>query len=166
MKTLVTSVILFFLCLNCFAQDLNRLDRKNGFKGFILGDSISKYKPIIKFNKRFAMFEVTGKPIKVDGFLIRSVFLSFENDKLSEIMISVYGDDAVKHIHQAMKNAYGEGDEKVNEEYLRFVEWDSKRVNATLRENVVAGNLSATIFFKKTSDYLMPKSIENFDSDL
>jgi hypothetical protein len=151
MKTIFT-IVLSFLCFIAKSQDIIHLDRKNGFKNFIIGDSLSKYGNQLKWNKKYYWYEPRGSAIKVDNYPVR-VGLQFINNVLYQINVYVYGSNGTNHVHQLLNNAYGQGDEKLNEEHARYVEWDGQRVKLVFTKDVLYdGGLSGYLVYTKTSD--------------
>lgn len=165
MKKLL-SLLLALACLNCYSQDTFRLDRKNGFKGFILGDSISKFKDIIRLNKKTGSYEVT-KRLKVDRADLRKVVLNFTDNILSSVFVSVNGEESVNHVHQELVKAYGDGVEKHDEENVRHVEWVGRKVMAVYTKSVVAGDLIGFLsIYAYNSNKIERYPNEIFDGDL
>lgn len=165
MKTLLL-IILVLLSLNCYSQDTFRLDRKNGFKGFILGDNISKFKGIIRLNKTTGCYEVT-KRLKVDRADLRKVVLNFQDDLLKYILVFVKGQESVNHIHNELVKAYGDGVEKHDEENVRHVEWAGRRVMAVYTKSIVVGDLSGVLsIYTYSTNEIKINPNEVFDGDL
>lgn len=89
----LTLAIIMFLMLNVFSQTINKLDEKNGFKDFTLGDSYTKWQSQLKFEGNWddgtKAYLYTGYCCqKVFNYPVDKIVLRFNGDKLVVIYIT------------------------------------------------------------------------------
>ena len=96
MKKIVTVLLIFLFSGSILAQDIDDLDKKNGFNQFRLGDSYIKWQSDLKLTE----FEFHTPNTKVYfyegnccqslfGYKIEGIFMTFQNDKLVSLDISI-----------------------------------------------------------------------------
>ena len=89
----ITIIALFLIELNCFSQNLNNLDRLNGFKKFKLGINVSAIPNLRLENslvklKGVTDYTYTGNDItEFNGVPIATITLDFYNNKLYQITV-------------------------------------------------------------------------------
>ncbi len=93
MKKIALIILSFFLLATAFGQTIDKLDEKNGFKDFTLGDSYTKWQSQLKFegnwNDGTKAYIYTGYCCqKVFDYAVDKIVLRFNGDKLVGIYIT------------------------------------------------------------------------------
>lgn len=136
-------VYILFLCFinSAYAQNITQLDKKNGFRDILLGDSISKF--IHKFDK-----EEDGKGRGYDIYSSKNSYEYIGYIPIEKVSIFVYKDiihevkiftslDMYEDVKQVLSKAYGTLEEEScqeisneeEEQLIKICMWKGKRVN-------------------------------------
>lgn len=132
------TILIIFLAINTslvFAQNIKKLDEKNGFKELILGspyESLKKYlaeNPTETDNKEeTAMYEVVDSSFfEVGESDINTINARFFKGKLESIIIETKGLANSKEFLHALTLAYGKGEKRNT--YIEEYHWDGKKTS-------------------------------------
>ncbi len=154
------ALLLLPLCGN--AQSIKNLDIKNGFLQFKLGDSISKYKSVLKDpGEGHVYYPVKLKDIPIKKYIQR-MEVKEDNGIIIEIIVMAQENKMIDYMDAAFKQAYGESTETPEnpDKSTTITSWTGKRVTATLTRKKehfqLVTNASGVnylkIRFTKTSD--------------
>jgi len=94
MKTLLTSILtLLFISTGLFAQTIDKIDEKNGFKDFTLGDNLTKWESQLSYEgnwddgSKAYLYKGTCCN-KVFNYSVEKIILRFSSNKLVSIYIT------------------------------------------------------------------------------
>ncbi|QHT69209.1 hypothetical protein GXP67_22475 [Rhodocytophaga rosea] len=155
-------VLLFTLCTFSiswvFAQNIKKLDEKNGFKELTLGSSYQDAKqylselPIESNAKgKTAIYAVTDQSfLEVGESEINKITASFFNDRLESINIDTKGHQNFKDLLDVLTKGYGKGEKKNT--YIEEYHWLGKKVNMSYKMNANTKDGKLTIVSKEIAE--------------
>ncbi|MGJ1205687.1 hypothetical protein [Sphingobacterium lactis] len=136
MKTILLTLVLISATLTTFAQDFGKisdLDKKNGFKTLVLGDSITnfdKYKFLGNVDENVKMFDVKEIDCKIGDIELTAISIITFDNKISKIVAFFDKKDGYK-IHGVFDKAYGVHSQKPNR-FIDKYEWNGSKVDLIL----------------------------------
>ncbi len=132
-KVIVLFTVLAFHATLVFAQNVKKLDEKNGFKELILGSSYEDLKkylaeiPTEADNKEeVAVYEVVDSSFfEVGESDINKIFTRFFKGRLESVTIETKGVANSKEFLNALTMAYGKGEKRNT--YIEEYHWDGRK---------------------------------------
>lgn len=158
MKTAVLLITLYTFSISfAFAQNIKKLDEKNGFKELILGSSYQDAKKYLSelpveshAKEKTALYAVTDESFfEVGESEIDKMTVSFFNDRLESINIETKGHQNFKDLLAVLTQGYGKGEKKNT--YIEEYHWMGKKVNMSYKMNANTKDGKLTILSKEIS---------------
>ncbi len=152
---LVAILALTFSQVN--AQNVKKLDEKNGFKELTLGsshESIKKYLAEAPVNsdakEKTAAYPVTDESFfSVGESEFDKIMAVFFSDKLQSIVIETKGLQNFKDLLDALTKGYGKGEKRNT--YIEEYHWEGKKVMMSYKMNGATKDGKLTITSKEIS---------------
>ncbi|MGM1429578.1 hypothetical protein ACS126_09985 [Sphingobacterium lactis] len=136
MKTFLFTITILSVTLTTLAQDYGKisdLDKKNGFKTLVLGDSITNfenYKFLGDVDENVKMFDVKEIDHKIGDIELTAISIITFDNKISKIVAFFDKKDGYK-IHGVFDKAYGVHSQKPNRFIDKYV-WNGSKVDLIL----------------------------------
>lgn len=159
MKKLVLFITLCTFSISWVsAQNIKKLDEKNGFKELTLGSSYQDAKkylselPVDSNAKgKTAVYTVTDQSFfEVGESEIEKITVSFFNDRLESINLETKGHQNFKDLLDVLTKGYGKGEKKNT--YIEEYHWVGKKVNMSYKMNANTKDGKLAIFSKEIAD--------------
>lgn len=159
MKKLLLIITLSFFSISLtFAQNIKKLDEKNGFKELTLGSSYQDAKkylsdlPVESNAKgKTAIYSLTDESFfEVGESEIDKISVSFFSDRLESIVIETKGHQNFKDLLAVLTQGYGKGEKKNT--YIEEYHWTGKKVNMSYKMNANTKDGKLTIVSKEISE--------------
>jgi hypothetical protein len=137
-----------------FAQNIKKLDEKNGFKEITLGAFHQDVKQYLASDpqeenivEKTAVYEVADSSFYTVGESeISRVEVHFFKDKVASIVLETKGLQNSKAMLKALTTAYGNGEKRNT--YIDEYHWIGKKVQMSYKLNAASKNTLITIFAK------------------
>ena len=155
MKKLIFSVCFLIISATLLsAQNVKKLDEKNGFKEITLNafhQDVKKYleedPSDVNEVEKTAVYKVTDESFYTVGESeISNVEVHFFKDKVSSIILETKGLQNSKALLKALTMAYGNGEKRNT--YIEEYHWEGKKVQMSYKMNGTSKNTVITIFSK------------------
>jgi hypothetical protein len=155
-------VLLFtFLAFNTslvIAQNIKKLDEKNGFKELVLGSSYQDLKKYLselpaesKVKEKTAYYTVTDESFfEVGESEIHAIVAVFFNDRLESINIETKGHQNFKDLLTVLTQGYGKGEKRNT--YIEEYHWSGKKVTMSYKLNTATKDGKLILLSKDISD--------------
>jgi hypothetical protein len=155
MKKLLTiflTVFMVALSTVSFAQNLKKLDEKNGFRDAVLGSDTTSFNDLVVVEKEgnSVYYKRTGENLTVGDFTLDAVTYGFYKGKLSTIIISTKGYTNSRGLLQIFNTQYGRGYQ--SNRYIEKYSWSGKNVIMSYNENSATNDANIFMWSKQLSD--------------
>lgn len=136
MKSILLTLTFLSITLTTFAQDYGKisdLDKKNGFKTLVLGDSITNFdnfKFLGDIDENVKMFDVKEIDRKIGDIELTAISIITFDNKISKIVAFFDKKDGYK-IHGVFDKAYGVHTQRPNR-FIDKYEWNGNNVDLIL----------------------------------
>jgi hypothetical protein len=159
-KQFVFLFLLVFSTTILLAQNVKKLDEKNGYKEIQLGAFHQDIKQFLaeepsdsNVAEKTATYKVTDASfLSVGESEISSVEVNFFKDKVSSIVLEAKGLSNSKALLKALNLAYGNGEKRNT--YIEEYHWSGKKVQMSYKMNGSTKNTLVTLFSKDTQDMM------------
>jgi hypothetical protein len=156
MKKQLFLILLFAVSITqlLFAQNIKKLDEKNGFKEITLGTFHQDVKQYLTSDpqevnvvEKTAVYKVADSSFYTVGESeISKVEVHFFKDKVASIVLETKGMQNSKAMLKALTMAYGNGEKRNT--YIDEYHWIGKKVQMSYKMNASSKNTLITIFDK------------------
>jgi uncharacterized beta-barrel protein YwiB (DUF1934 family) len=165
-KQLLSLFLMLFSTTIMLAQNIKKLDEKNGFKEITLGSFHQDVKQYlapepdeVNEAEKTATYKVTDASFFVVGESeISSIQVQFFKDKVASILLETKGLQNSKALLKALTMAYGNGEKRNT--YIEEYHWNGKKVLMSYKMNGASKN---TIISISSKDLL--ESSEKYNKD-
>lgn len=167
MKKITLLLLLLMFLSETFAQNLKKLDEKNGFRNYIFGTNISQYPDLKEIADEEGYYTSLIDTLKIGDYDLKRIAYSFYKDKLTEIVIETEGYLNSRGFLSILQKAYGSG-YKPNR-YMEKYAWLGKKVKMMYQENSITNDATVLIFsveLSKLKDQEEENSVEKATKDL
>lgn len=141
-----------------WAQNVKKLDEKNGFKELVLGASYQDLKKYLSelpaesdVKEKTAYYTVTDQSFyEVGESELHAVVAVFFNDRLESINIETKGHQNFKDLLTVLSQGYGKGEKRNT--YIEEYHWAGKKVTMSYKLNAANKDGKLTIISKEIAD--------------
>ncbi len=137
---LIVSSVLVGQNRNNKEAGLKALDEQYGFLNIKLETPFTAFKGLKKEDSEKAIYKATQADLRMDKYILESVYLTFYKDSLTTIELETKGWNNTNGLLDILQEAYGTGSKRVNFGY----KWKGERVwmNFAINETDGTGVLS------------------------
>jgi hypothetical protein len=127
-----------------FAQNLKKLDEKNGFRDAIFESDTSAYKDLVflEGDGNTKYYKRTSDELKIGDSELDGIIYGFYKGKLSTVMLTTKGYTNSRGVLSVLNAQYGRGYQ--SNQFMEKYSWSSKNVLMSYTQNSITDD--ATIF--------------------
>ena len=161
MKKIILSVFFLLISLSLNAQNLDDLDKDNGFAGIKLGtprDTTIQWRKWGKFQFKDIYTKVT-ETVKIENLKKIEITYYYYKNELHSFMIKVDGDDAAEAMLGILQIYYGFGEQ---DGFAPRYTWKGKYVNILYDKNMLSRNTEVTFESNPIQSKLQKDVVEKY----
>lgn len=148
MKNLIIILLLVFVPIVLFGQNLKALDEKYGFREMKFEMPLSSLKNHVEVEKGF--YKSTTENLKLGDYKLSEVVYSFYKGQLYVIMIETKGFENSSGVLKILQQAYGNGYQ--SNEYIERYVWFGEKVFMSYDQNSITDDATIYMYCRKLSD--------------
>jgi hypothetical protein len=154
MKRIALLLTVFMVALSTvsFAQNLKKLDEKNGFRDAVFGTDTTVYNDLVEVERdgNTIYYKRSSENLVVGDFQLETVTYGFYKGKLSTIIVSTKGYSNSRGLLQVFNTQYGRGYQ--DNRYMEKYTWRGKNVLMSYNENSATNDANIFMWSKQLSD--------------
>lgn len=144
-KIYLTALCVLFV-LSAFAQNLKKLDEKNGFRDAVFETDFAQFKNMVLKEDAgdTKYYSRTSDEMKIGGAELAELYYAFYKGKLATVVIKTQGTVNSVALLETLQGQYGAGYQ--SNRYLPDYNWFGKKVSMSYKRNSATGD--ATVYLR------------------